>query len=229
MPPLRQPYKRPGPGDFQGPVANALDLWQAQLDAAGWPAAEGLPVAERERAATMRRGVVRRRWVAARWALRGVLARYLEAEPETIELRAGERGKPTLAAPGASLRFNLSHSGEIALVAIGHEREVGVDVERIEARRNLLALARRALPAEEAARIEALPAESRLAAFHAAWTRREAVAKCLGTGLHVPLPDVPVAIAELDLEPGYAAALAVAGEIVPPLRRFAIEPAEVAG
>lgn len=205
-------------------ATDELHVWRVQLDAAGWPGAERLPAAERERAAALRGDELRRRWLAARWALRGVLASYLEHEPAAIELTQGKRGKPALAGPGGPLCFNLSHSGERALIAVTGEREVGVDLERIKPRRNLAGLARRALPAAEAARIEALPAAAALAAFHSAWTRREAVAKCFGTGLGAPPPNDPLAVAALDAGPGYAAAVAIAGEVVPPPRYRAATP-----
>jgi phosphopantetheinyl transferase len=175
----------------------ALHVWRARLDADEWPSAENLPRAERERAAAMRSADARRRWVAARWALRETLGRYLERDPAAIELRFGERGKPMLAESAGSLRFNLSHSGELALIAIGGEREVGIDVQLIGKR----------------------PAD-----FYADWARHEAIAKCHGTGLWAPLPDATVAVAGLDLGPEYSAAVAVAGEQIPPLERFEAEP-----
>jgi 4'-phosphopantetheinyl transferase len=175
----------------------ALHVWHARLDAGDWPAAENLPAAERERAESMRRADARKRWVAGRWALREVLGRYLEREPALIELRFGDRGKPMLAEPQTPLRFNLSHSGKRALIAIGEEREVGIDVQSIGSR----------------------PAE-----FYASWTRREAIAKCHGTGLWAPLPEAAVAVTELDGGPGYAAAVAIAGVKMPPVRRFEAEP-----
>ena len=130
---------------------------------------------------------------AARWALRGVLSRYLDEDPAAIELRLGERGKPMLADPDPPLHFNLSHSGGLVLIAVCRDREVGVDVQRMRKRRG------RERPAE----------------FFAEWTRREAIAKCHGVGLWAPLPDAPVAVRELVVELGYAAALAVAGEELP--------------
>jgi len=201
-------------------ATDELHVWRARLDAAGWPGAEGLPAGERERAEGLRDGHVRRRWLAARWALRGVLGRYLEREPAAIELTLGERGKPALAGPAAALRFNLSHSGELALIAVAREREVGADVEKIKPRRNLLGLARRALSAADAAGIEALPAAAQLAAFHAAWTRREAVAKCSGAGLGGPPSEEKIAVVAVDPGPGYAAAVAVAGGEVPERQYF---------
>jgi 4'-phosphopantetheinyl transferase len=174
-----------------------LHVWQARLDSGEWLPAGDLPTAERDRAAALRRPEARERWVAARWALRSVLGHYLEREPAEIELRFGDRGKPMLAEAGASLRFNLSHSGEQALIAVTSGREVGVDVQRIASK----------------------PAE-----YYAAWTRREAIAKCLGTGLWAPLPDTPVAVSALDAGAGFAASVAVAADELPPLRRFAAEP-----
>jgi len=166
----------------------------------------------------------RERWVASRWALRGVLARYLEQEPAAIELHRGKRGKPLLASPGTSLRFNLSHSDGLVVVALSKDLEVGVDVERIKPRRKLLSLAKRALTPAEAARVEAAAPEDRLAVFHAAWARREATAKCFGVGLHTPLPSAATAVVDLDAWPGYAAAVAVAATTVPALRCFTLEP-----
>jgi 4'-phosphopantetheinyl transferase len=202
-----------------------IDLWSARLDSADWPDAGRLPDEERERAGRLHGQAARRRWVAARWALRTVLGRYLEQDPAEVELRLAERGKPMLAAPSAPLRFNLSHSADRALVALAWEREVGVDIERIAPRRDLLALARRGLASGEAEAIARMPEGDRLAAFHAAWTRREAVAKCLGTGLWAPPAEAAeTASASLDAGPGFAAAIAVAGSDLPPPRRFVIEP-----
>ncbi len=175
----------------------SLDLWHARLDTGEWPTLAGLSSSERLRAAQIARPRARERWVASRRALREVLGRYLDREPAEVELRFGERGKPMLADPDAPLRFNLSHSGELALIAVAGGREVGVDVQLIGAK----------------------PAE-----FYADWTRREAIAKCHGTGLWAPLPDAPVAVAPLDAGAGFAAAVAVRGEDVPPLRHFVAEP-----
>jgi 4'-phosphopantetheinyl transferase len=179
------------------PPEAELHVWRARLDCGGWPAWEGLPPAERDRATKLLRPDSRRRWVASRWALRSVLGRYLDREPAEIELRFGDRGKPMLAAPESRLRFNLSHSGELALIAVAGGCEVGVDVQLIGAK----------------------PAE-----FYAEWTRREAVAKCHGTGLWAPLPDTPIAVAALDAGTGFAAAIAVSGNEMPPLRHFVAEP-----
>jgi 4'-phosphopantetheinyl transferase superfamily len=160
---------------------------------------------------------------ASRRALRQVLAQYLDEEPATIELRLGEHGKPALVDPAASLRFNLSHSGGLVLIAIARDREIGVDVERIDPRRDVLRLGERALEPAAAAAIRAARPSDRPAIFHGAWARREAIAKCHGVGLRAPLPPSPVAVSTIDVGPGFAAAVAVSGEPMPRLRLRALD------
>ena len=147
-------------------------------------------------------------------ALQRVISRYL---CRATELVRDEHGKPRLASEPERLAFNLSHSGGLALVAVTRGREVGVDIEREKPGRDLVALAERALAPEDAAAVREAPEEERCRAFHRLWTRHEARLKCLGVGLgqHPTWPSPPVAVADLPIDPGYAAAVAVTGEAVP--------------
>ncbi|HET9152822.1 MAG TPA: hypothetical protein VFN85_01750 [Solirubrobacterales bacterium] len=146
-----------------------------------------LPPEERERAGRFLSEQAASRWVASRWALRRVLGEYLEVAPAAVGLEIADGGKPRLAG-GAGPQFNLSHSQGLALVAVAG-REVGIDVERVRPKRP--------------------------ATFYAAWTRHEARLKCLGSGLGVtPAAGGSVAVRSLDVAPGYAAAVAVAGSEV---------------
>jgi len=210
-------------------VIDGVHIWRAALDEAGWPEAERLPGPERERAASFLREELGRRWVAARWALRRVLEDYLGEPAAEIELELGDNGKPRLRNRDG-IGFNLSHSNGLALVAVAEEREVGVDVELIEPGRDLVALAKRALPQEDAAAVRAASESERAAVFYAAWTRHEARLKCLGTGLGAtasgqsstsegenrPLAGDAV-VESFDVAPGYAAAVAVMGAEVGPI------------
>jgi 4'-phosphopantetheinyl transferase len=196
-----------GPNDPTA-ATEEIHVWLTALDEPGWPGDQRLSQQERERAAGFLRVEACQRWVAARWALRGVLGRYLRQDPAAIGLDSTKRGKPRLADGG--IEFNLSHSGGLALIAVANEREVGVDVERIEPARDVLALAERALPPEIAAAVHAAPANERTAAFYPAWTRHEARLKCLGVGLGGDGRGAPVTTLDLDPGPGYAAAVAFA-------------------
>jgi phosphopantetheinyl transferase len=162
----------------------------------------------------------------ARQTLREILARYLGRSATEIELEMEDRGKPLLKGD-EKLHFNLSHSGEILAVAVAFDLDVGIDVERIDPGRDVLKLAPRALAPEDADAVAAAPPEERSALFHRAWARREAVAKCLGTGLAGHTVEFSrsegLSVVPIDFGPAYAAALAVGGEL-PPLRRFDFEP-----
>jgi 4'-phosphopantetheinyl transferase len=188
---------------------NEVHLWLVDLaDVAAVP--DGvLTGAELERRERLRDPAAGRRWASSRWALREVLGRYLDQAPGEIELTLGEHGKPELAAPAADLRFNLSHSADLALIAVAGAA-VGVDVEWIDPDRDFVALARRALGAEDVRAITASPPQLRAAAFYAAWTAHEARLKCDGGGFGGPPPPRELTAVSVDVGGGYAAAYAVA-------------------
>jgi 4'-phosphopantetheinyl transferase len=207
------------------PPGAEVHVWRADLDRPDWPDAEGLPEGERSRASSILRPQSQRRWVAARWVLRETLSRYLGEAPAEIRFELGEHGKPRLAAPSAGLTFNLSHSGDVALVAVAAGREVGVDVERVSPERDPLRLAERALGPEGAALVRAAPAEARAELFHRLWADREARLKCLGVGVFASPPPgaADLRLERLDLGPQHAASVAVgAGPLE--LRCLALEP-----
>jgi 4'-phosphopantetheinyl transferase len=148
---------------------------------------------------------------AARHALASLLAGYLGGA-EAAALEFAENGKPRLARDPGRLSFNLSHSRRLALIAIAPGgTEVGVDVERLRPRRDLVRLAARWLPAADAAAIAAADEGRREALFYAAWTRHEARVKCTGAGLAGPAPGPEVVAHQLRIDEGYAAAVATVG------------------
>jgi 4'-phosphopantetheinyl transferase len=147
-------------------------------------AEQWLSAAERERAARFRFAADRQRYVAAHGHLRAVLAELTGTAPAALVLAADPRGKPALASPrGTGLEFNLSHSGELVLVATARDLPVGIDVEQARALDDDAALAARILAAEELARWQALEVPARPAFLLAAWARKEALLKAAGLGL----------------------------------------------
>lgn len=151
---------------------------------------------------------------AGRWARRRILAGLAGADPAALRFAAGPHGKPRLAQPAAHpLRFSVSHTGALLVVAVALDREVGIDAEYAREGRDPVRLAQVGLPPEQAARVAAAATETREALFHRLWVRHEARVKCHGVGLGVPLPagarDVVV---DLGLRPGVWIALAAAGD-----------------
>ena len=177
------PWRRPSRLPALSP--GAAQVWSVALDLSHADAKRleaVLCAEERRRAARYRRRQDRVRFIAARAALRCLLAAHLGAEPRALAFAYGANGKPALS-PGGGLEFNLSHSGDLAVIALAHDREVGVDVERLRPLSSAQRIAERLWSSGEAAALGTLDEDERLTAFFATWTRKEAVVKALGEGI----------------------------------------------
>lgn len=142
---------------------------------------------ERRRADRFHFAEDRRRSVIARGWLRRLLGRCLNAHPHGLEFGYGPQGKPALAGPpGGSLSFNLAHSHELVLFALGWNREIGVDVEWVRPMPDAVAIARSHFTPAEAGLLVSSPAGIE-PTFFRFWARKEAVIKAHGTGLSTPL------------------------------------------
>lgn len=178
------------------------------------PAAGCLSADERARAARFALERDRQRYVACRAGLRQLLAERLECDPGSIEFSYGAFGKPALAGPARDLRFNVSHCGDIALFAFAQDCEVGVDVEAVRMDEDADRIARETFSRAEWLGYCAHATCSRPRAFFGYWTRREALAKALGTGLTdsgVLDKRSGCSVKSFVPAPGFIAAVALAG------------------
>jgi 4'-phosphopantetheinyl transferase len=181
----------------------------------------------------------RNRYILTHGLLRILLGRYLGVSPEKIEFNANAFGKPGLvfAESSYALSFNLSHSDDVIVYAFTLRRKVGIDVEKIRPEVKVMELATSQFADEEIRSLQAYAPIERPDAFFRGWTRKEAYVKARGEGLSFPLnkfavtlhhtESVQVLWAEddarsastwsmfnLDLYPGYAAAMVVEGQSV---------------
>ncbi len=195
MSPVRSPEAHSRSPSQAASLSNdSVHLWNADLGSA----AEGMQGSrrtlsreERARAVRFRFARDRERFLAARRVLREILTRYLNTTPSSVPLRQATSGKPFLV-PHGHLRFNISHAGSTLLVAVARERELGVDVEWLDADVPVAELAETTLSKPERRILDGLDGERRKVAFLAFWTRKEALVKADGRGLSLPLSDVDV-------------------------------------
>lgn len=142
----------------------------------------------------------------ARATLMQILAHCLAVKVNEVALVTDEHGKPRLA--GGELEFNVSHSGDLAVVGIAH-MPVGIDIERVEdiEAEELADVAVFVLSERERQELARLPEGDRLLAYYRTWTRKEAYVKATGEGITGrPLPEI-----ELEVDATPPRLLAVAG------------------
>ena len=132
------------------------------------------------------------RWSYFHSAAREILAAYTGTPASELVFAEEEHGKPYLPAD-RSLYFNLSHSLSSALLAVCRFAPVGVDIEHRRALSDMDRLARRCFSTPEYTAYQAAESALREQIFFRLWTRKEAVIKASGLGLHQPLQgfDVP--------------------------------------
>ena len=145
---------------------------------------------ERARAARFGPEAVRRRFVVARSMLRLLLGHYAGADPGALPLVTGLRGKPVLPL-GYRLQFNLAHTGDLAMVAVDAECELGIDVEATPRDVDVQGVAALAFSAAEQHALRDTPERERHAAFARIWTRKEAYIKARGEGFWYPRAHSP--------------------------------------
>jgi 4'-phosphopantetheinyl transferase len=192
-----------------------------------------LNTGEVSRAERFRFPHLRESFVIAHGVLRYLVGRYSDRLPAEIRFSFGSKGKP-MAVGANGLQFNMTHSGDVTMIALARDCEIGVDVEKIRPLLDMQRIADQFFCVEEAAELRAVLSVERNHAFFCSWTRKEAYVKAIGAGLYIPLNSfrVPVAptatprfihidhdttaarewnLNDLPLAPEYAAALAYRG------------------
>ena len=230
-----------------------IHVWRAPLNISNATLssfAAWLDSDEQDRAARYHFDQHRNQFIAGRGWLRTLIGWYLQTEPASLIFRYSDFGKPSISEGSETvpLRFNLAHAGDLALYAFTLRREIGIDIELIDAKFASETIARQFFSPKEVAALLKFPTDRRPHAFFDCWTRKEAFIKAQGMGLSLPLDQFEVsiehdqpallhtawdaaeasrwALVNVDAAPGYAAALAVpAGEYS--LKYFQLEEASL--
>ncbi len=182
-------------GDRERLDGSNVHVWVARLERS--PAelralASTLSADEMERARRFHFERDQNGFIAARGVLRAILGAYLQVDPGRIEFSYGPQGKPALMGPDADLTFNLSHSDDVAFVALTRGRTIGVDIERMKPFAEVADVTRTIFSARELAEFRALAPDDQQASFFSAWTRKEAFVKATGLGFSMSVKEVEV-------------------------------------
>jgi 4'-phosphopantetheinyl transferase len=187
---------------------------------------------EANRAARFHFAADKNRFIVAHGVLRKILGCYLHDDPTELTFSLNQYGKPALV--NSTVEFNLSHSGDFAVVAVTQGRKIGVDVEHIRQGISAHVIAQQYFSKSEVVELQSLPLAQRESAFFTCWTRKEAYIKAQGLGLSLPLESFDVSLTpgqpailratrpdpqesarwmlrSLDVSPNYAGAVAVEG------------------
>ena len=174
-----------------------VHVWRVQLDSNDPERhVSVLSGSERERAAEFRFTSDRDRFVIAHAALRNLLSEYLGTSPDTISFEVGQHGKPAVYRPNqvAWPHFSLSHSVDLALIAVTGAGATGVDIERVRSLDYIDDIAAAYFAPTERDTLQHYEGPDRVRAFYTCWTRKEAVLKALGLGLSAGLDGFAVSI-----------------------------------
>jgi 4'-phosphopantetheinyl transferase len=170
-----------------------IDLWTWNLGDESTASPETLSEAEQARAARFIFPRDAARFVSAHRRTRAILSEYLDCAPAAIQFDAGAQGKPYLSATHRSdLQFNLSHSDELAMLAVAHGLEVGADIEFMRPVKERVE--ELYFSSYERAALANLPPQWANRGFFECWTSKEAFVKALGGGMSIRLDSFDVAI-----------------------------------
>ncbi len=173
-----------------------VDVWAVSLDAGQDCLTECgslLSVDEKSRAERFHFEADKRCYTIARGSLRKLIGLYLKREARSITFQINEYGKPSLE-DDVALSFNISHSGEMAVMAFSYGRKVGVDIEFIRENIDHESLSVRFFSRAETLVLKSLAEKDRLKCFYETWTRKEAFIKAVGKGLSIPLDQFDVSV-----------------------------------
>lgn len=173
---------------------NQVHVWCAAVSGAQDPTLHArygplLSADERERYRRFRFEKDQRRYLTTRGLVRTVLSRLAPVDPTAWLFEANAYGRPAIAnaqARSLDLRFSVSHTDQLVVLAVATGRDIGIDTE--DTRRTApLELADTFFSCKESAALRDLPADLRPGRFWELWTFKESYIKARGMGLSLPL------------------------------------------
>ncbi len=220
-------------------ILNSVDIWfldNVKLAALSYDWEKHLSLEERQRANRFHFENDQRSFIIYHSCKRLILSRYLNKNPKEIEIFLQEKGKPFLR--NESITFNLSHTKEMAILAVTNGVGIGVDIEKIKPTSGYLEIAKRFFhPDEYSYLLNISETHLQRQQFFIIWTAKEAILKATGEGIAAGLNSFSVqqnlsnagellhtyrdniAVMQLKAPDDYVATLALVGEKMPLIYR----------
>lgn len=176
-----------------------VHIWRASLNVATSRVESLLTTLcaeEQQKAHRFRFSKDQKHFIVARGLLRIILGRYLNKNPSDLSFCYNQYGKPALLSADSTqtISFNVSHSHELALIAVTQNCAIGVDLEYIRPDFPCEQIAQSCFSPTERAVLRQIPAEIKTSVFFTGWTRKEAYIKATGKGLSLPLDQFDVSL-----------------------------------
>ncbi len=182
-------------------INEPIDLWVEELSAGDdeyfyyW---NFLDFNERTKALRFVQEKHRHYYVISHGKLRAILSSYIHIAPKKIQFATGAYGKSFVVADGKphNLKFNLSHSDNRMIVAVGYHDNIGVDIEVWKGNVDCQVIVQECFAEVEATYWKRLPDNAKPAAFYRFWTRKESFAKAVGAGITLGVSRVITSVDE---------------------------------
>ncbi len=152
-----------------------------------------LSIDEKKKSKTFRFYKDRNTYILARGALRLLLSKYLKIHPKNIIFNYCAFGKPKIKYD-CTMKFNVSHSGEMIVIAFCNDYDIGIDVEYIKKDFNVLEIVNNYFSKQEISALHKIPKNQQTEAFFRGWTRKEAFIKAKSQGLSFPLDSFSISM-----------------------------------
>ncbi len=151
---------------------------------------------ERGRADKLKVEDKKQQYIITRGALRQRLGLLANIDPKDFVFDYLEHGKPVLNndARFKDITFNISHSNDLALIAVAQKQNIGIDIEKINHESDHQALMTRFFSKAEQAEFQTMLDANKARAFCACWTRKEAFIKAVGDGVSYGLDSFDVTV-----------------------------------
>ena len=162
---------------------NEVHLYRFSLDVTPSPYRNLLSADEESRAQRLLDSQKQHFFITGRGKLRQILSLYLDLPAQNVVFSYHPDGKPSLAPSfHSNITFNLSHSADLAVVAVSRKNAVGTDIEKIDYSLNYQQLSKYYFNDDEQNTLRSATTVRKRRTFYRLWTAKEARLKMVGTG-----------------------------------------------